>query len=67
MIETYLTANEAGKILKTSGAAVRAMIRAGQLPAAYIGRKWLIDPADLQAVFAAARTKNTQRHTETRT
>jgi excisionase family DNA binding protein len=67
-METYLTADQAGTILQTSGAAVRAMIRGGQLRAAYIGRRWLIDPADLRAMVAGAQgAQNAEIHPETRT
>lgn len=66
-MEEYLTADQAGKVLHTSGAAVRAMIRAGQLPAAYIGRRWLVDPADLRAMVAGAQgAQNAKIHPETR-
>jgi len=66
-MEEYLTADQAGVILHSSGAAVRAMIRGGQLRAAYIGRRWLIDPADLRAMVAGAqRGANAKIHPETR-
>jgi excisionase family DNA binding protein len=62
-----LTADQAGTILQTSGAAVRAMIRKGDLPAAYIGRRWLIDPADLRAMVAGAQgAQDAKIHPETR-
>lgn len=65
-MEEYLTADQAGAILHSSGAAVRAMIRAGQLPAAYIGRRWLIDPVDLRAMVAGAKGgANAEIHPET--
>ena len=66
-MEEYLTADQAGRVLHSSGAAVRAMIRSGQLPAAYIGRRWLIDPADLRAMVAGAKGgANAEIHPETR-
>jgi hypothetical protein len=43
------------------------MIRGGQLPAAYIGRRWLIDPVDLRAMVAGAQgAQNAKIHPETR-
>jgi hypothetical protein len=66
-MEEYLTADQAGAILHSSGAAVRAMIRGGQLRASYIGRRWLIDPADLRAMVAGAQgAQNAKIHPETR-
>ena len=62
----YLTADEAGEVLHTSGAAVRAMIRGGQLPTAYIGRRWLIDRATCGRWLRGKGAQDAKIHPETR-
>ena len=45
-----LTTNEAAVILNISPRRVRALIRAGRLPAEKHGRDWAIKPEDLKLV-----------------
>lgn len=45
-----LTTNEAATILNVTPRRVRALIRAGRLPAEKHGRDWAIKPEDLELV-----------------
>lgn len=44
---SLLTADEAGERLRCSGRTIRRMIRAGELAAVRVGRRWLVDESDL--------------------
>lgn len=45
-----LTATQAAALLGITPRRVRALIKAGRLPAAKFGRDWLITPTDLDTV-----------------
>lgn len=45
-----VTTAEAARALDVTDRRVRALIRAGRLPAAKYGRDWLIEKADLNAL-----------------
>lgn len=49
----YLTADEAGEILRVGPFQVVKLCRSGELRATKPGRQWLIEPADLDAYLAA--------------
>lgn len=49
---TLLTAHEAARILRVDPQTVRAYIRNGKLPAARVGKSYLIKPADLDDLLA---------------
>lgn len=62
----YLTTDEVAVILRTSGAGVRRLIRLGRLPAARVGRRWLIEPAAVRTLVQAGRVaSNANEHVET--
>ena len=46
----YLTTDQAGKILGVTGRRVRALIKAGRLPAVKFGKAWMINKKDLKKV-----------------
>jgi len=46
----YLTTDQAGQILGVSGRRVRALIKAGRLPAVKFGKAWMINKRDLKKV-----------------
>ena len=50
MKHDLLTAAEAGQVLRTSGAAVRALIRRGRLKGDLYGNRWLIKRSELQKI-----------------
>jgi excisionase family DNA binding protein len=55
--DTLLTPRQVAKALRfTTARPVYRMIREGDLPAAKIGGRLLIDPADVNALLAKART-----------
>lgn len=62
----YLTTDEVAVILRTSGAGVRRLIRLGRLPAARVGRRWLIEPAAVRDLVTAGRVaRDASEHVET--
>lgn len=48
-ITNYLTTAQAANVLGCTRVWVWQLIKAGTLPAARVGRCWLIDPADLRS------------------
>ena len=62
----YLTTDEVAAILRTSGAGVRRLIRLGRLPAARVGRRWLIEPVAVRKLVQAGKVaSNASEHVET--
>jgi excisionase family DNA binding protein len=53
-----LTINEAASALGTTSRAIRTLIWDGQLPYVPIGKRHLIDPADLEKLVSRLKTKN---------
>jgi molybdopterin-binding protein len=51
MMESFLTAEQAARVLRLHVKRVQALARAGRLPATRVGRKWLFSRAALEARF----------------
>ncbi|WP_188108809.1 helix-turn-helix domain-containing protein [Mycolicibacter arupensis] len=52
----FLTVGEAADAMHVREAVICGAIRDGELPAAKVGRRWLIDPADFTAYVRRHRT-----------
>ncbi len=51
MGSNLLTLDEAGERVKRSPRALRALIHSGRLPAALVGKSYVVDEGDLLALF----------------
>jgi excisionase family DNA binding protein len=58
-VQLLLTYAEAGRRLNVSERGVRRLVAAGELPVKRIGRRALVDPADLAAFVATLPTERT--------